>query len=335
MPWTGMDRRTTLGGLLATTSLVPLLRPATEANDQWPIASAAPMTVSPDDFAYHKEDAARLDKLLRAAVPPPALFSLRDPTEIDVVISGGGLKGYFLLGARHAISQHGDLTVSRYSGTSAGAWTAMFMATELSSSDWLATFTLTAKAAQRAAQQGKGQPLLMEAYRETVWPWLKTVLPADAHVRCSDKLHVTITSMEGLKLRPRVVSHFESNEDLFEACVASSCVPMITQRGVGSVYQRKRSFDGLFSGENVPCFTDDERPQLVFDLRRIPYARTAMVLPVDPAIEAMAVNGALQTSRFLDGRRGDPRYEVVSWQGWRGGPEYPRHRVAAARVPAV
>ena len=43
-----------------------------------------------------------------------------------------------------------------------------------------------------------------------------------------------------------------------------------------------------------------ERPQLVFDLRRIPYARTVMVLPVDPAIEAMAVSSALQTSRFLD-----------------------------------
>ena len=99
------------------------------------------------------------------------------PTEIDVTISGGGLKGYYLLGARHVLESRPDLVVKRYSGTSAGAWTAMFMATELSSADWLATYTLTAEAARRAEEQGRAAPRLMEAYREEVWPWLKTVLP--------------------------------------------------------------------------------------------------------------------------------------------------------------
>ena len=105
--------------------------------------------------------ATRLKALLQAAVPQPQgaalrLRQLRTPwprrrTEVDVVVSGGGLKGYFLLGARHAIAKRPDLVVTRYSGTSAGAWTAMFMATGLSSADWLATYTLTAEAARRAA----------------------------------------------------------------------------------------------------------------------------------------------------------------------------------------
>ena len=107
------------------------------------------------------------------------------------------------------------------------------------------------------------------------------------------------------QMKPLVVSQFESNEDLFEACVASSCVPLVTQRGVGTIYQDKRVFDGLFSGENIPYFSDDVRPQLVFDLGKVPYSRRALVHAVDPSIEGLAVSGALQTDRFLDGRRGN------------------------------
>ena len=101
------------------------------------------------------------------------------------------------------------------------------------------------------------------------------------------------------------------------ACVASSCVPLITQRGLGTRYQDRKCFDGLFSGESIPTFSDDARPQLVFDLRKIPYSRAAMVRAVDPSIEGLVVSGALQTARFLDGRRGDPEFEVLSWQGSR------------------
>lgn len=283
---------------------------------------------TPANLAHHAEDATRLTALLHAAAPhkqssgAKRLFrqlrnarSRQKPTEIDVTISGGGLKGYYLLGARHAITGRSDLVVKRFSGTSAGAWTAMFMATELSSADWLATYTLTAEAARRAAEQGKSAPLLMEAYRDAVWPWLKTVLPADAHKRCSGRLHVTITEMKKLKPTPMVVSHFESNEDLFEACVASSCVPFFTQRGLGTRYQDKKCFDGLFSGENIPYLMDDARPQLVFNLGKVPYSRKALVHAVDPSIEGLVVSGALQTARFLDGRRGDPKFEVVSWHG--------------------
>ena len=85
------------------------------------------------------------------------------------------------------------------------------------------------------------------------------------------------------------------------------------QLGLGSQYQDRQCFDGLFSGESVPTFDDDARPQLVFNLQKIPYSRAAMVRAVDPSIEGLVVSGALQTARFLDGRRGDPNFEVVSW----------------------
>ena len=124
--------------------------------------------------------------------------------------------------------------------------------------------------------------------------------------------------------KPLVVSHFESNEELFEACVASASLPMVTQKGVGSDFKGTRGFDGLFT-DNVPVFTDGRRPQLIFDLGKVQYALSAIIRPNDPCIEALAVSGALQTARFLDGRRGDPKTGVCSWKGW-DGPAYPHHR---------
>lgn len=75
----------------------------------------------------------------------------------------------------------------------------------------------------------------------------------------------------------------------------------------------------------MPLFSDRQRPQLVFDLGKVQYAMKTIVRPVDPCIEALCVSGALQTDRFLDGRRGDPRTQVCSWRGWNG-PSYPFHR---------
>ena len=187
---------------------------------------------------HHKEDAARLEELLQVTIAPPGTHRLprlpkaagrvlTPPVGIDVVISGGALRGYFMLGARHAIESRADLEVQRYSGTSAGAWTAMFMATGLSSADWLRSYTLTAAVARKAAKRGRPAPALMEAYRENLWPWLQTVLPADAHERCSGRLFVTITTLDQRGLQKLTVSQFDSNQDLFEACAASSCVPMV------------------------------------------------------------------------------------------------------------
>jgi len=284
---------------------------------------------------HHEEDAARLEELLQVTISPPgyprlprlpkaAERVLIPPTAVDVVISGGALRGYFMLGARHAIESRADLVVQRYSGTSAGAWTAMFMATDLSSANWLRTYTLTAAVARKAATRGRAAPALMEAYRENLWPWLQTVLPADAHEKCSGRLFVTITTLDQRGLQKLTVSQFDSNQDLFEACAASSCVPMVTTKRFGARFRGKRSFDGLFSGDNIPLFTDHARPQLVFDLGKVQYSLSALVQATDPCIEALAVSGALQTERFLSGRRGDPRTEVLSWKGWRG-PAYPKH----------
>jgi hypothetical protein len=82
---------------------------------------------------------------------------------------------------------------------------------------------------------------------------------------------------------------------------------------------------------------------LVFDLGKVQYALQGLVQPNDPCIEALALSGALQTARFLDGRRGDPRTEVLSWRGWSGSaypvdrrfPRLPKSKLPSLALPMV
>ena len=65
----------------------------------------------------------------------------------------------------------------------------------------------------------------------------------------------------------------------------------MTTKRFGERFRGKLGFDGLFS-DNIPRFTDNVRPQLVFDLGKVQYALSALVQATDPCIEALAVRAA-------------------------------------------
>ena len=65
----------------------------------------------------------------------------------------------------------------------------------------------------------------------------------------------------------------------------------VTTKRFGERFRGKLGFDGLFS-DNIPRFSDNVRPQLVFDLGKVQYALSALVQATDPCIEALAVSGA-------------------------------------------
>jgi len=63
--------------------------------------------------------------------------------EVDIVISGGGMKGFFMCGAAHIITkelERYNVRIARISGASAGAWGAMFMLTGVSTAHWMETY---------------------------------------------------------------------------------------------------------------------------------------------------------------------------------------------------
>jgi hypothetical protein len=65
--------------------------------------------------------------------------------EIDIVISGGGLKGYFVTGCSHILKSElrkQNIGIRRVAGASAGAWCGLFMLTDFSTTNWIETYYL-------------------------------------------------------------------------------------------------------------------------------------------------------------------------------------------------
>ena len=238
---------------------------------------------------------------LASSLSPP---SSPPPSQgIDLVVSGGGLKGYTVMGAslilRRQLQKRG-LHIARVAGASCGAWCAFFIMAGVSTEDWLKSYQLSRMAALR-----KPSMTILEIYRDVLWPWLEQALDPDAYLRCSGgRCCISITRFAPVTGRPMnwLVSDFTSNRDLFDACMASSTIPMVTTPGLWAPkYRGVRVIDGGLT-LNTPIFEDGQRRQIVVRLSRWSYPFRLLVTPVDRCIEAFVVRGALQMSRFLEGR---------------------------------
>ena len=78
----------------------------------------------------------------RSRSPSPSPFSSA-VAEIDLVISGGGFKGYFMCGASHVLTKElakRNMSINRIGGTSAGAWAGLFICCGFTASHWMETY---------------------------------------------------------------------------------------------------------------------------------------------------------------------------------------------------
>ena len=221
--------------------------------------------------------------------------------EIDVVITGGGMKGYFMAGASYVLLselEKQNVKIARVAGASAGAWGGFFILTGLSVADWVETYFVCARNLDKT---------LLEAYID-IWPFFQTLIPDDAYKQCSGRLFISITEITLFGLQNRIVSEFSSNEDLFKACLASSSIPYLTWRKNFFEYRNMWCLDGGFTN-NTPIFEDGVRRQLVFKLYDVEYPWRLLTTASDSCIEALVLRGAICMSRFL---QGEPT-ESISW----------------------
>ena len=101
-------------------------------------------------------------------------------------------------------------------------------------------------------------------------------------------------------MRNRMISQYDSNEELFEACLASSTIPFLTERNGIREFKNMWVCDGGFTN-NTPIFEDGVRRQLVFKLYDVEYPWRLLTTASDSCIEALVLRGAILMSRFLQG----------------------------------
>jgi predicted acylesterase/phospholipase RssA len=200
------------------------------------------------------------------------------PEQIDVVIAGGGMKGYFVVGAwsvlRTLINQ-GRFIVRRWAGTSVGACSAVYMCCGVDPVTWASCYWQT-----RRLMRGRALSL-MESFEYIS----NILLPDNAHQICSGKVFLSITLLTLTGPKNILVSEFrkklfcfelltlqkeyslillflDSKEDLIEAVVASCSIPFMTTKRIGKSFRGLRVLDGGFTN-NTPVFPSSDVRQLV------------------------------------------------------------------------
>ncbi len=133
-------------------------------------------------------------------------------------------------------------------------------------------------------------------------------MPENAYELCSGRLFISITVITPFGLQNKVISHFRSNDDLLQACCASSTIPFVTEPNWCRYFRGMPALDGGLTN-NCPVFQDPVRRQLIFRLSQIEYPWTYVISPKDSCIDALVIRGALQMVQFLAGEQ----IPSISW----------------------
>lgn len=132
-------------------------------------------------------------------------------------------------------------------------------------------------------------------------------MPKDAYLICSGKLFIQITYVTVWGFESGLISEFTSNQDLFEACLASSCIPFMTEKNGLRKFRGRWVIDGgltnntpgiiilvlllilsnnyLFINYYIIVFDDGLRRQLVLRLTDVEYPWRLLINPLDTCID--------------------------------------------------
>ncbi|CAJ1087160.1 patatin-like phospholipase domain-containing protein 4 isoform X2 [Xyrichtys novacula] len=144
---------------------------------------------------------------------------------LNLSFAACGFLGIYHLGAVGAFLRHGDKLIGSLracAGASAGALVAAVMVTAPDKLEHCKDFTY--KFADSVRQQRFGAVTPGFNFMLTLREGIEEILPADAHNLASDRLHVSITHSKSGK--NHLVSRFTSREELIQALLASSFVPV-------------------------------------------------------------------------------------------------------------
>jgi len=212
------------------------------------------------------------------------------PHQIDLVISGGGFLGYYLVGLDRVlkkIQKNHRVHVQRYAGSSVGAFASVAMICCLG--DYMIPLY----------DQLQEDAHFFFKIRE----YFLHILPPDAFVQCTGRVFVVITRVRFVYgilpvFHKMVVSQFESNEDLVDACMASSNFPFFISPRLFYPYRGCLCMDGVLT-RHRPVFEDRVRPQLLVSLDRIPYSWRCIFTPFKNLVLPLIVKGALETEMLF------------------------------------
>nr|CAH7734814.1 unnamed protein product [Callosobruchus chinensis] len=170
---------------------------------------------------------------------------------MNLSFAGCGFLGIYHVGVACCFRKYAPhLLLNKISGASAGAIAACSLICDLPVGD-MTSDVLRVCAEARKRSLGAFSPsfninrLLLEN--------LEKFLPDDAHIRCSGKLHVSLTRVHDGK--NVVISHFDSREELIQCLLASAFIPFFSGL-IPPKFRGVRYMDGGYS-DNLPTLDEN------------------------------------------------------------------------------
>jgi len=168
---------------------------------------------------------------------------------INLIISGGGIKFYYLIGMKLFIDKlikNSLLKIIKYSSISSGSIFITLMACNIDSKEIIKKY--------RNCLSIKNISKL-----ERIKFFLNSILPNNAHQLCNDRVYITTTLIYP-KLMKKTFSKFDSKNNLINIILASSSFPIFINQNIYYSFNNYNYIDGCFS-TNTPI-VDYERPNL-------------------------------------------------------------------------
>ena len=166
--------------------------------------------------------------------------------EINLVISGGGVKLFYFIGMYYFFKKLQDKKIIKfksYSAISSGSVFIVLMACNINIHLLLKTYKKYIILFHQRHRLCFSKMLLLKHF-------LYEILPKDAHILCTNKVYISMTQIDSF---PRKVTFnkFKSKKDLIEILLASSSFPFLVNKNIYYKYKNHKYIDGCFT-DNTP-----------------------------------------------------------------------------------
>ncbi|XP_061760740.1 patatin-like phospholipase domain-containing protein 4 isoform X5 [Nerophis ophidion] len=222
-------------------------------------------------------------------------------TAVNLSFAACGFLGIYHLGAVEAFLRHGDKLLASLracAGTSAGALVAAVMLTAPDKVKHCKDFTYnlaTDVRQQRFGAVTPGYNVLLKL-REGI----EEMLPADAHILASDRLHVSLTHFKSGK--NHIVSEFKSKEDLIKRVQCKTAhTTRRRSRRTRKIQPWRRRRRALLASSFVPIYAGFQPVdfQGQFSVENIKRLNQALFPPPTCRMQSLCQEGFDDAMRFL------------------------------------
>lgn len=180
-----------------------------------------------------------------------------------IAITPGGFYGFYMLGITRYIKTHYELDDYVFSGSSAGAWCALFLCLKDKKNITMLLFQLIS---------GLQETILNTSMYEFLFEMKRKVLELTADSDYDfERLHIGVLRYEKYELKTTIYTGFTSVEDAVNCCISSSNIPFLTGE-FSHTYQGSMALDGYFAKYPYLCVME---PSLVIypDIWKTPHKK--------------------------------------------------------------